>query len=77
MVELSAKSAEAIKNAIITNIFYYEMTDDFLKKYLIAFFSDGASTMLGRKAGVSTKFIHFTRYTVYTVFSGIPFTKII
>lgn len=55
MVELSATSAEEIKNAIITNLFYYGMTDDFLKKNLIAFVSDGASTMLGRKAGVSTK----------------------
>jgi len=55
MIELCATSAEAIKNAIITNLFYYGMTDDFLKKNLIAFVSDGASTMLGRKAGVSTK----------------------
>ncbi|KAE9522689.1 hypothetical protein AGLY_016911 [Aphis glycines] len=55
MVELSAISAEEIKNAIITNLFYYGMTDDFLKKNLIAFVSDGASTMLGKKAGVSTK----------------------
>jgi hypothetical protein len=55
MVELSAISAEVIKNAIITNLFYYRMTDDFLKKHLIAFVSDGAFIMLGRKAGVSTK----------------------
>jgi len=55
MVELSATSAEEIKNVIITNLFYCGMTDDFLKKNLIAFVSDGASTMLGRKAGVSTE----------------------
>lgn len=41
---------------LIQNLFYYGITDDFLKKNLIAFVSDdSASTMLGRKAGVSTK----------------------
>jgi len=50
MVELSATSAEEIKNSIIiTNLFYYGMTDDFLKENLIAFISDGASTRYARK----------------------------
>lgn len=55
IVELTETSAKSIKSAIITNLCFYGMNDEFLKKNLVAFVSDGASTMLGRIAGVGTQ----------------------
>lgn len=51
-MELSNTSAVSIKNAIISNFPMYGIIDDYLKTNLIAFVSDGASAMLGRKSGV-------------------------
>lgn len=57
IVELNETSAESITNAITSNLSSYGMTYDFLAKNLVAFVSDGASTMLGRRGGVATKLL--------------------
>lgn len=48
IVELQSTSAEVIKSAILKNLSSNGMDDNFLKQNLIAFVSDGASSMLGR-----------------------------
>jgi len=52
IIELDCTSAESIKTAIINNMLKHGIKLDFLKQNLVGFVSDGASNMLGRKAGV-------------------------
>ncbi|XP_025190416.1 E3 SUMO-protein ligase KIAA1586-like [Melanaphis sacchari] len=52
IIELNCTSAESIKTAIINNMLKHGIKLDFLKQNLVGFVSDGASNMLGRKAGV-------------------------
>jgi len=52
IVEVSNTSAKTIKDSILQVLEKYGMDTHFLKKNLISFVSDGASNMLGRKAGV-------------------------
>jgi len=55
IVELSNTSADSIKNAILSTLAVYGLTDDYLKNNFVAFVSDGASAMLGRISGVGTQ----------------------
>lgn len=52
IIELNCTSAESIKTSIINNMLKHGIKLDFLKQNLVGFVSDGASNMLGRKAGV-------------------------
>lgn len=66
IVELNCTTAESIKNAILCNLSKYNIDLEFLKKNLVGFGSDGASTMLGRKAGVGALLLkHFPDLIVW------------
>lgn len=52
IMELSNTSVDSIKNTIISNLAMYGLIDIYLNNNLVAFVSDGASAMLGRKSGV-------------------------
>ncbi|XP_027459736.2 E3 SUMO-protein ligase KIAA1586 homolog [Zalophus californianus] len=55
--ELVSTSAECIFNTILSSLNDCGFTNEYLKANLIAFCSDGANTILGRKAGVATKLL--------------------
>ncbi|XP_070800854.1 E3 SUMO-protein ligase KIAA1586-like [Pituophis catenifer annectens] len=55
LVELKKQDAETICSAVFESLHKVGFTRDYLQKNLIAFCSDGASVMLGRKSGVSTR----------------------
>eukprot|EP00102_Acyrthosiphon_pisum_P010394 XP_008178697.1 PREDICTED: E3 SUMO-protein ligase KIAA1586-like [Acyrthosiphon pisum] len=55
IIELTNTSADSIKNAILTNLSSHGLNNNFLKLNLIAFVSDGASSILGRIAGVGAQ----------------------
>ncbi|KAJ6657829.1 hypothetical protein lerEdw1_001879 [Lerista edwardsae] len=55
LVELEKQDAETICFAVMNSLQNVGLTKDYLKKHLIGFCSDGASVMLGRKSGVSTR----------------------
>uniref|UniRef100_A0A2K6UXD6 KIAA1586 n=1 Tax=Saimiri boliviensis boliviensis TaxID=39432 RepID=A0A2K6UXD6_SAIBB len=55
--ELVSTTAEYIINTLLTTLNDCGFTDDYLKANLIAFCSDGANTILGRKSGVTTKLL--------------------
>ena len=55
IVELDHTTADGITNAWLKCLSDSGLDDDFLKECLLGFCSDGASVMLGRKAGVYTK----------------------
>jgi len=66
IVELNCTTAESIKTAILDNLFKYNINLGFLKNNLVGFVSDGASTMLGRKAGVGALLLnHFPDLIVW------------
>ncbi|XP_050058365.1 E3 SUMO-protein ligase KIAA1586-like [Aphis gossypii] len=52
IVEIPNASAMTIKEYILKSLVKFGINYEFLKKNLISFVSDGASNMLGRKAGV-------------------------
>jgi hypothetical protein len=54
MVELTVANAETIKSVLLTCLALHGFNDAYLKKHFICFAADGASTMLGNKAGVAT-----------------------
>lgn len=54
IVELNNTSAISVKGSMLQALEKYGINFEFLKKNLIAFVSDGASNMLGRKSGVGT-----------------------
>ncbi|KAL0622221.1 E3 SUMO-protein ligase KIAA1586 [Plecturocebus cupreus] len=55
--ELVSTTAEYIFNTLLTTLNDCGFTNDYLKANLIAFCSDGANTILGRKSGVTTKLL--------------------
>ncbi|XP_034298582.1 E3 SUMO-protein ligase KIAA1586-like [Pantherophis guttatus] len=55
LVELKKQDAETICSAVFESLYKVGFTQDYLQKNLIAFCSDGASVMLGRKSGVSIR----------------------
>ncbi|XP_013927876.1 PREDICTED: LOW QUALITY PROTEIN: uncharacterized protein KIAA1586-like [Thamnophis sirtalis] len=55
LVELKKQDAETICSTVLESLHKVEFTQNYLQKNLIAFCSDGASVMLGRKSGVSTR----------------------
>ncbi|KAL2792006.1 E3 SUMO-protein ligase KIAA1586 isoform c [Daubentonia madagascariensis] len=57
--ELVSTTAECIFNTLLTTLNDCGFTNEYLKANLIAFCSDGASTMLGRKSGVATKLLEY------------------
>uniref|UniRef100_A0A2K5RGT8 Zinc finger protein 451 n=1 Tax=Cebus imitator TaxID=2715852 RepID=A0A2K5RGT8_CEBIM len=55
--ELVSTTAEYIFNTLLSTLNDCGFTNDYLKANLIAFCSDGANTILGRKSGVTTKLL--------------------
>uniref|UniRef100_A0A8C9CMZ4 KIAA1586 n=1 Tax=Phocoena sinus TaxID=42100 RepID=A0A8C9CMZ4_PHOSS len=53
--ELVSTTAECIFNTLLSTLNDCGFTNEYLKANLIAFCSDGANTVLGRKSGVATK----------------------
>ena len=56
LIELNDQTAETIFNAVLISLRQYGIDNDYLPKKLISFASDGASTMIGKKSGVSKLF---------------------
>ena len=52
LVELEKTTAVSIASALLSAVHSRGMSDDFLRDHFVGFASDGASVMLGRKAGV-------------------------
>ncbi|XP_075053943.1 E3 SUMO-protein ligase KIAA1586-like [Mixophyes fleayi] len=55
LVELEKQDAETICSSVLESLHKIGLTKNYLQKNLIGFCSDGASVMLGRKSGVSTR----------------------
>ena len=55
--ELPSTTADSVYNCLIECLNDNGFSKDYLSKNLMAFCSDGASTMMGRKSGVSAKLI--------------------
>ncbi|XP_037700315.1 E3 SUMO-protein ligase KIAA1586 homolog [Choloepus didactylus] len=55
--ELVSTTAECIFNTLLTTLNDCGFSNEYLKANLIAFCSDGANSMLGRKSGVATKLL--------------------
>ncbi|XP_058039201.1 E3 SUMO-protein ligase KIAA1586-like [Ahaetulla prasina] len=55
LVELKKQDAGTIRSAVFESLHKVGFIWDYLQKNLTAFCSDGASVMLGRKSGVSTR----------------------
>ncbi|XP_016001168.2 E3 SUMO-protein ligase KIAA1586 homolog isoform X1 [Rousettus aegyptiacus] len=55
--ELVSTTAQCIVSTLLNTLNDYGFTNEYLKANLIAFCSDGANTMLGRKSGVATKML--------------------
>jgi hypothetical protein len=53
--ELVSTTAESIFNTLLSTLIDHGFDNKYLKANLIAFCSDGANTMLGRKSGVAMK----------------------
>lgn len=52
LVELPSQDADTIKKTLLNTLYEYGLDDNFLSKNLLAFVSDGASVMLGKRSGV-------------------------
>ena len=57
LIELENQSAKAIFEALVKRLDSYGFIDDYLKKHLTGFASDGPSVMLGRKSGVVSQIL--------------------
>lgn len=55
--ELTSTTAKNILKILLYCLAEYGFNNNYLRKNLIAFCSDGASTMLGRKSGVAAKLV--------------------
>ena len=53
LVELESITAISIASKLLSTLNNQQLTDEFLADHLVGFASDGASAMLGRKAGVA------------------------
>lgn len=54
LVELDEQSAPVITNSLLKCLEFYGFNNYYLQKHLVAFASDGASVMLGKKSGVAS-----------------------
>ena len=54
LVELSDQNASGITDSLLQCLNKFKFDDDYLKRNLVAFASDGASAMLGKKSGVAS-----------------------
>ena len=54
-MELESQSADNITKSSLQCLQTWGMDEDFIKENFIAFASDGASAMLGRKSGVAAR----------------------
>ena len=57
LVELSATNAGEIYQALMNNLSHHGFSEAILSERFVCFASDGASVMLGSKAGVATKIV--------------------
>lgn len=57
LIELPNQQADTIVHHLLKCLAGYGFDDSYLKKHLIAFASDGASVMLGRKSGVAKQLL--------------------
>lgn len=55
LIELPNESADTVLRALLNCLNEHCFCDDYLKENLVAFASDGASVMLGKKSGVAEK----------------------
>ncbi|XP_048356244.1 E3 SUMO-protein ligase KIAA1586-like [Sphaerodactylus townsendi] len=55
LIELESQDAETICSSVMESLNNVGLTKNYLEQNLIGFCSDGASVMLGRKSGVSTR----------------------
>jgi len=55
LVELEGQGAEQIRAALLKSLHDGGFDNEYLRNNLIAFYSDGASVMLGRNSGVGTR----------------------
>ena len=55
LVELEKQDAETICCSVLETLNNIGFTNNYLQKNLVGFCSDGASVMLGRKSGMSTR----------------------
>ena len=58
LVELSDQCASGITDSLLQSLNKFKFDDDYLKRNLVAFASDGASTKLGKKSGVASLILH-------------------
>uniref|UniRef100_UPI00358E052F E3 SUMO-protein ligase KIAA1586-like n=1 Tax=Myxine glutinosa TaxID=7769 RepID=UPI00358E052F len=56
LIELESLSAESITNNVLSTLDKHTFTEAYLKKNLVGVCADGASTMVGKKSGVMTRF---------------------
>lgn len=67
--ELVSTAAECIFNTLLSTLNDCGFTNEYLKANLIAFCSDGANTVLGRKSGVATKLLeNFPEIIIWNCF---------
>lgn len=57
LVELESQTADMITNTLLSCLTKYGFNDNYLRDYLVAFASDGASVMTGKKSGVATQLV--------------------
>lgn len=70
LIELSSQTAAIINAALLTCLHKHGMTDEILQESLVGFACDGASVMLGRKAGVAALLIEkYPRVLVWHCFA--------
>jgi hypothetical protein len=66
LIELSSTTAEGIESALLTCLAKHGFTDEYLYEHWIGLGADGASVMLGKKAGVATKLqLRYPRITAW------------
>lgn len=57
LIELTDQKSETVFEAVIKSLTKYGFDNDYLKKNLVAFTSDGANVMLGKRSGVAARFL--------------------
>jgi len=55
LLELDDQKATTITQALLNCLHHFGFTDDYMRDHLVAFVSDGASVMTGRKSGVAAQ----------------------
>ena len=55
LLELDDQKATTITQALLNCLHHFDFTDDYIRDHVVAFVSDGASVMTGRKSGVAAQ----------------------